>query len=161
MDTLNGFTFEIDFNECNLNRFNFMKKIKPLLSEFEKNEKIIDPTEFNNIKKFIIEKIKSKIETELIDEKDLVSIYNSKIIKLINRLKEENSNENVKDKIKQLIETPLEGEIPKHNKIKVVTVKIIKRDSFDVLFYTKYKQIEGYNKQIKKIFDTVNYNIIM
>lgn len=158
LNELNGFTFEIEFNEYNLNRFNFTKKIKPLTKEFDNIEKT---NEIKEVEKFIIDKIKSKIELELNDEKDLLLIYSSKIKKLINKLKDDNLNKNskedIKNKIKEIIETPLEGEIAKHNKIKVVTIKIIKEnlsEKYDVLFYTKYKQIEGYNKQINKLYDS-------
>jgi len=151
LDELNGFAFEIEFNECNLNRFNFNKKIKPLMDKFQK---INYSDEMKNL---IIDKIKLKMETELIDEKDLLSIYNTKITKLIKRLKENLTEEEINKKIKETIETPLEGEIAKHNKIKVITVKLIKKDTLDlldVMFYVKYKQIEGYNKQIKKLYES-------
>ena len=150
LNELIGFTFEIEFNEYNLNRFNFLKKIKPLMNEFDKFQ---DNEELMKVRDFMIDKIKSKIDSELNDEKDLVSVYNSKITKIFNKLKEEKVEDDIHNKIKETIETPLEGEMAKHNKIKVVTIKIIKKDSFDVMFYVKYKQIEGYNKQIKKLYD--------
>jgi hypothetical protein len=151
LNELIGFTFEIDFNECNLNRFNFNKKIKPLLNELEKYQKT---EKLKETEKNIIDKIKLKIDSELNDEKDLVSIYNSKITKLIEKLKQENLETDIDNKIKETIETPLEGEMAKHNKIKVVIVKLIKKDKLDVMFYVKYKQIERYNKQIKKLYDS-------
>lgn len=150
-DNLIGFTFEIEFNECNLNRFNFNKKVKPLLNELEKFQKT---EKLKEIEKYIIDKIKSKIDSELNDEKDLLKIYNSKITKLLEKLKQNNLETDIDNKIKETIEKPLEGETAKHNKIKVVTVKLIKKDKLDVMFYVKYKQIEGYNKQIKKLYES-------
>ncbi len=144
LSTINGFSFELEFNESNLNKFNITKKIKPLMNEFNKFE------DCDKIKKDIIDKIKQKIKSELDDEIDLINIYKSKL----NKIKNEDLSD---DKIKQIIETPLEGEFSKHNKVKVITVKLIRTDTdeIDAIFYVKYKQIENYNKQFQNILDLI------
>jgi hypothetical protein len=153
LNELIGFTFEVEFNEFNLNRFNMTRKIKPITDEFNKIKQNDDNNEeIEKVENTIIEKIKNKIKLELEDEKDLVNVYNSKVTKFLDKIKKENlSNDIIINKIKEIVETPLEGEIAKHNKIKVITIKINNKESLDVLFYVKYKQIDGYNKQIKSI----------
>jgi hypothetical protein len=142
LSTINGFSFELEFNESNLNKFNITKKIKPLVNEFNKFE------DCDKIKKDITDKIKQKIKSELDDEIDLINIYKSKL----NKIKNEDLSD---DKIKQIIETPLEGEFSKHNKVKVITVKLIRTDTdeIDAIFYVKYIQLENYNKQFQNIIN--------
>jgi hypothetical protein len=146
-----NFVFNIEFNQSNLDNFNFIKNIEPILLEFDKYN--ID--NFN--KKNIIDEIKRKIYIELEDEKDLLNVYKSKIIKLINSISINMDNlDNLNNKIKEIIENPLEGEMAKHNKIKVVTIKILNNidNNYKVIFYVKYKEINEYNKQIKKLYNT-------
>jgi anaerobic ribonucleoside-triphosphate reductase len=150
LSTINGFSFELEFNESNLNKFNITKKIKPLVNEFNKFEDCdkIKKDITDKIKKDITDKIKQKIKSELDDEIDLINIYKSKL----NKIKNEDLSD---DKIKQIIETPLEGEFSKHNKVKVITVKLIRTDTdeIDAIFYVKYIQLENYNKQFQNIIN--------
>ena len=161
-DIINNFSFNIEFNEPNMNRFNVSKKLKPISDHFDKISKLFPDKVCVELQNSIIEQIKNKIKTELDDEKDLVKIYQNKLRKFIEREKESNipKKEFIK-KITNIIETPLEGEIAKHNKVKILTVKInnccVKSNISNVLFYVKYREIsKGYNKQFRKILDTLD-----
>jgi hypothetical protein len=113
------------------------------------------------MQKNIIKKIGDKIKTEHSDEVDLIKIYENKLNKYILNINYDDINDNeIIDKIYNIVNTPLEGEMSKHNKIKVITCKLIKKnDELDVIFYVKYKECEGYNKQfntlIANVFDSI------
>jgi hypothetical protein len=171
LDKLHNFSFDVEFNDINIHKLNLAKKIKPIMFQFMCIEKFINESDnitqdvinnYVNIQKKIINKIKDKIKIEHSDEVDLIKIYENKLNKFIlNMNYDENNNHNeTLDKIYNIVNTPLEGEMVKHNKIKVITCKLIKKnDELDVIFYVKYKECEGYNKQfntlIANVFDSI------
>ncbi len=107
-----------------------------------------------NMQKNIIKKIREKIKIEHSDEIDLINVYTNKLNKFISQTEYDNQ---ILDKIYNIVNTPLEGEMPKHNKIKVITCKLInKNNELDVIFYVKYKECNRYNKQ----FNTLLVNIL-
>jgi hypothetical protein len=94
-----------------------------------------------------------KLKIENSDEVDLINVYTNKLNKFI--LQKEFDNQ-ILDKIYNIVNTPLEGEMAKHNKIKVITCKLIKKnDELDVIFYVKYKDCKGYNKQFNNLIANV------
>jgi len=182
LNKLDGFIFDIEFNDPNINRLQLAKKIKPILFKFLCIDKEIEQYENDNqynednqsnqsdqadidivriaeIKKNIISKISQKIKSEHADEKDLIQIYSNKLKKYLSQIQECQENYNIdaiNQLIKNIIETPLEGEIAKHNKIKVINVRLIKKEmDIDVLFYVKYKECDGYNKQITNLLKNI------
>ena len=149
LDKLDNFSFDIEFNDANIHKIGLAKKLKPIMfqfmciEQFLNNSDDINKNDINNymkMQKSIVKKIGEKIKLEHSDEVDLIKIYTNKLDKLYN-----------------IINTPLEGEIAKHNKIKVITCKLIKKNNeLDIIFYVKYKECERYNKQ----FNTLIANIL-
>jgi len=149
LEDLHNFSFEIEFNDININKLDLNKKLAPLynkLSSYQNN--LINIGEYFNS---ILQKIEDKVREEHQDEKELIQIYTNKLNKYLNT----GYVENPILKIKEIIETPLEGEMAKHNKIKTITIRLVKKDNIiDVLFYVKYKLCDNYNKQITKLVNT-------
>jgi hypothetical protein len=168
LDKLHNFSFDVEFNDVNIHKLNLAKKIKPAMfqfmciEQFLNNSDIFTTDDINNyikMQKNIIKKIGEKIKIEHYDEVDLIKIYTNKLNKyVLNMDYDQNNNHNeIIDKIYNIVNTPLEGEMAKHNKIKVITFKLIKKnDELDVIFYVKYKECEGYNKQ----FNTLIANVL-
>ena len=166
LDKLDNFYFDIEFNDINIYKLNLAKKIKPIMFQFMCIEKFINESEnitqnvinnYVNMQKKIINKIKDKIKIEHSDEIDLIKIYTNKLNKFISNINYDDINDNeIIDKIYTIVNTPLEGEMAKHNKIKVITCKLInKNNDLDVIFYVKYKECEGYNKQFNTLLANV------
>jgi hypothetical protein len=163
LDKLHNFSFDIEFNDINIYKLNLAKKIKPLMFQFMCIEKFINDSDnitqdvinnYVNIQKKIINKIKDKIKIEHSDEVDLINVYTNKLKKFISQTE---YNNQILDKIYNIVNTPLEGEMAKHNKIKVITCKLINTNNeLDVIFYVKYKECDGYNKQ----FNTLLANVL-
>ena len=163
LDKLHNFSFDIEFNDINIYKLNLAKKIKPLMFQFMCIEKFLNDSDnitqdvinnYINMQKNIIKKIGDKIKIEHSDEVDLINIYTNKLNKFISKLEYDNQ---ILDKIYNIVNTPLEGEIAKHNKIKIITCKLInKNNELDVIFYVKYKECDGYNKQ----FNTLLANVL-
>jgi hypothetical protein len=163
LDKLHNFSFDIEFNDINIYKLNLAKKIKPLMFQFMCIEKFLNESDnitqdvinnYINMQKNIIKKIGDKIKIEHSDEVDLIKIYENKLNKFISKLEYDNQ---ILDKIYNIVNTPLEGEIAKHNKIKIITCKLInKNNELDVIFYVKYKECDGYNKQ----FNTLLANVL-
>mgnify|MGYP003351774969 CR=1 FL=1 len=102
---------------------------------------------FKNLN-FYSDKIEVISYPQLKNEKELIKIYTNKLDKYLSQ----NTEKQPILLIKEILETPLEGEMAKHNKIKVITIRIVKKETnFDVIFYVKYKQCSGYNKQVAKL----------
>jgi hypothetical protein len=162
---LHDFTFTIDFNQNDLNKFNLVKNIKVLLHRFMDIDLIIkknnlDHNQFELIKTKIILKLTEKIQTELDDEKDLIKVYENKLLKYFNKI--EDYNDINHNDIKKIIETPLEGEMAKHNKIKYIISKLVYKDNnLDILFYVKYKECDTYNKQILGLLKNISKKILI
>jgi len=166
LDKLDNFTFDVEFNDANIHKIGLAKKIKPIMfqfmciEQFLNNSEDITKDDINNymkIQKNIIKKIGEKIKTEHSDEVDLINIYTNKLNKYILQNNDHNIYENeILNKIHTIVQTPLEGEMAKHDKFKVITCKLVKRNNeLDVIFYVKYKNCEGYNKQFKTLLDSV------
>jgi hypothetical protein len=161
-----NFTFDIEFNDMNLKKTNFNKKIIPLNNLFMEIDNFYETNNLNkedykNIQGFIYNKIYDKFIDELKDEIDLISIYENKIKKYIKNNKELDIK-NICDDIKNIIEKPLEGEITKHDKKKIITTKIMLIDnSIDVKFYLKYNKCDGYNKQTINLINKFIKNFIV
>jgi hypothetical protein len=173
---LHNFTFDIEFNDADINKLNLNKKLKPIIIEFMYISQLLNKyiceniifddiiQQYNTLQNNIINKIKEKITIEHSDETDLINIYKNKLTKYtkkyLNNNETNESVENIIENIHNIIKTPLEGEMAKHNKIKVITCKIINiNNNLDVIFYVKYKECEGYNKQFSNLikkFCTVN-----
>ncbi len=163
LDKLHNFSFDIEFNDINIYKLNLAKKIKPLMFQFMCIEKFLNDSDnitqdvinnYINMQKNIIKKIGDKIKIEHSDEVDLINIYTNKLNKFISKLEYDNQ---ILDKIYNIVNTPLEGEMAKHNKIKIITCKLInKNNELDVIFYVKYKECDGYNKQ----FNTLLANVL-
>ncbi len=162
---LHDFSFIIDFNQIDLNKFNLVKNIKVLLEKFIMIDKIItannlDKTQFELIKTKIILKLTEKIKTELDDEKDLIKVYENKLLKYFNKI--EDYNDINHNDIKKIIETPLEGEMAKHNKIKYIISKLVYKDNdLNIVFYVKYKECDTYNKQILGLLKNISKKILI
>ncbi len=165
LDKLHNFSFDIEFNDINIYKLNLAKKIKPIMFQFMCIEKFINENDnitqdvinnYINMQKNIIKKIGDKVKIEHSDEVDLIKIYENKLNKFI--LKSEYDNQTL-DKIYNIVNTPLEGEMAKHNKIKVITCKLInKNNELDIIFYVKYKECNGYNKQFNTLLvNTLNH----
>ena len=163
---LMNFTFDIEFNDTNLRKINFDKKIILLNNLFMEIDNFYETNNLNkedykNIQEFIYNKIYDKFIDELKDELDLISIYENKIKKYIKNNKETDVK-NICDDIKNIIEKPLEGEITKHDKKKIITIKIMLIDnSIDVKFYLKYSKCDGYNKQTINLINKFIKNFIV
>ncbi len=163
LDKLHNFYFDIEFNEINIYKLNLAKKIKPLMFQFMCIEKFLNDSDnitqdvinnYINMQKNIIKKIGDKIKIEHSDEVDLINIYTNKLNKFISKLEYDNQ---ILDKIYNIVNKPLKGEMAKHNKIKIITCKLInKNNELDVIFYVKYKECDGYNKQ----FNTLLANVL-
>jgi hypothetical protein len=167
LDKLDNFSFDIEFNDPNIHKIGLAKKIKPIMfqfmciEQFLNNSNDINKNDINNylkMQKSIVKKIGEKIKLEHSDEIDLINVYTNKLNKYLSNINYDDNNHNeIIDKIHNIIQTPLEGEMPKHNKIKIITCKLVKRnDELDVIFYVKYKNCEGYNKQLNTLVnDTI------
>ncbi len=164
LESLHNFSFTIEFNQPNLNNFHVIKNIKILLDKLMQTDYIIknnnlDIEVFDIIKKNILTKLCEKIKIELDDEKDLIKIYENKLIKYLT--KNDDDANITSDGIIKIIETPLEGEMAKHNKIKTITSKLVYKDNnIDILFYVKYKECIGYNKQVIGLIKNINKKIV-
>ncbi len=165
LDKLHNFSFDIEFNDINIYKLNLAKKIKPIMFQFMCIEQFLNESDnitqddINNyiyMQKKIIKKIGDKIKIEHSDEVDLIKIYENKLNKFIAKSEFDNQ---ILDKIYNIVNTPLEGEMAKHNKIKVITCKLVNRDNeLDVIFYVKYKECDGYNKQFNTLLvNTLNH----
>jgi len=163
LDKLHNFSFDVEFNDIDIHKLNLAKKIKPIMFQFMCIEKFLNESEnittdiinnYINMQKKIIKKIREKIKIEHSDEIDLINVYTNKLNKFISQ---PNKNIDLLNGIYNIINTPLEGEMAKHNKIKVITCKLInKNNELDVIFYVKYKECDVYNKQ----FNTLIANIL-
>ena len=164
LDKLDNFSFDIEFNDANIHKIGLAKKIKPIMFQFMCIEQFLnnsndfttdDINNYMKMQKSIIKKIGEKIKTEHSDEIDLIKIYTNKLNKYITNLNTDNDDEII-NKIHHILQTPLEGEMAKHNKIKIITCKLIKKNNvLDVIFYVKYKNCEGYNKQYNTLLNSV------
>ena len=166
LDKLDNFSFDVEFNDINIHKLNLAKKIKPVMFQFMCIEQFLNNSngfttdDINNyikMQKSIVKKIGEKIKLEHSDEIDLIKIYTNKLKKYISNINYDDINDNeIIDKIYTILNTPLEGEMAKHNKIKVITCKLVKRNNeLDVIFYVKYKECEGYNKQFNTLITNV------
>jgi hypothetical protein len=170
LDKLDNFSFDIEFNDVNIHKIGLAKKIKPIMfqfmciEQFLNNSDDINKNDINNymkMQKSIVKKIGEKIKIEHSDEVDLIKIYTNKLNKFISNMNYDDINDNeIIDKIHTILNTPLEGEMAKHNKIKVITFKLIKKnDELDVIFYVKYKECNGYNKQFNNLVNDIFVSI--
>ena len=157
LNKLHNFSFDIEFNDFNIYRFNFELRIKLLIDYFltinqEINIDNNNNTQINVIKQNILNNISERIKIEHNDEKEIIDILFNKINNyLITTKKCDNYF------IKKIIETEFEGEIAKYNKIKVITIKLRNNNNnIDISYYIKYILCNNYNNQTSTLINKIN-----